>query len=91
MEKTHSDFNRVDVFAASKRKEMCVFVPGSLETDWNFYFSNIDDSIREIIELLMINRRTKNVEHAPKNFAEKIVKSCEKSQIVYDYLLYERE
>lgn len=27
----------------------------------------------------MINRRTKNVEqHAPKNFPEKIVKSCEK-------------
>lgn len=26
----------------------------------------------------MINRRTKNVEHAPKNFAEKLVKSCEK-------------
>ena len=71
---------------------MCVFVPGSLEMDWNFYFSNIDDSIREIIELIMINRRTKNVEHAPKNFAEKIVKSCEKkSNSLWLLTLRERE
>ena len=33
MEKTHSDFIELMFFAASKRKEMCVFVPGSLETD----------------------------------------------------------
>jgi len=50
MKKTHSVFNRVDALLQSVKEKRCV--SGSLEKDWNFYFSNIDYSTRDIIELL---------------------------------------
>jgi hypothetical protein len=56
MEKTYSAFNRVDFFCShSKRKEIYVFIHSRwARKGLKFYFSNIVDSIREIIELFKL-------------------------------------